>query len=43
MAKREEKSVNEILNVVVSFLGYLNRTEDFKAQGQKEACKSSIT
>lgn len=30
-AKREETSVNSILNAVISFLEYLNRTEDFKA------------
>ena len=30
-AKREETSVNSILNAVTSFLEYLNRTENFKA------------
>ncbi|EAH4139945.1 transposase, partial [Listeria monocytogenes] len=30
-AKREETSVNAILNAITSFLEYLNRTEDFKA------------
>ena len=30
-AKREETSVNAILNAVTSFLEYLNRTGDFKA------------
>ena len=30
-AKREETSVNAILNAVTSFLEYLNRTGEFKA------------